>query len=131
VAAMRASNGGTGVGLYAESNGGACIEAKDRSVSTDAYGVYAQSSGGTAVYGDSTNGIGVFANTFDGTAFTARGQFGVAIDVQGTAKFSSSGIKAVSRSRPTASSSRPSNRTMRQECSCKVPCRTWPARTSP
>jgi hypothetical protein len=95
VAAMRASNGGTGVGLYAESNGGACIEAKDRSVSTDAYGVYAQSSGGTAVYGDSTDGIGVFANTYDGTAFTARGQFGVAIDVQGTAKFSSSGIKAI------------------------------------
>ena len=95
VAAVRASNSGTGKGLYAESNGGVCVHADDRSVSTEAYGVYAQSSGGTAVYGDSTDGTGVWANTYDGTALVAQGGFGTAIDVQGQAKFTTSGIATV------------------------------------
>jgi hypothetical protein len=95
VSAVRAVNQGTGVGGYAESDGGPAIVAKDTSVSTDAYGVHAQSSGGTGVYGASTDGVGIFADTFDGTALTARGQAGIALDVQGTARFSTSGLATV------------------------------------
>lgn len=95
VSAVRAVNEGTGVGVYAESDGGICIQANDRSVATSAYGVYAQSSGGTGVYGASTDGVGIFADTFDGTALTARGQAGIALDVQGTARFSTSGLATV------------------------------------
>jgi hypothetical protein len=94
-AAVYATNAGTGTGVYAESNGGVCIEAKDRSVDTGAYGVYAQSAGGTGVYGDSTDGTGVWANTYDGTALLAQGQFGTAIDVQGRAMFNTSGVATV------------------------------------
>jgi hypothetical protein len=95
VAASRATNSGTGKGLWAQSNGGVCVHADDRSVSAEAYGVYAQSPSGTAVYGDSSDGTGVWADTFDGTALVARGQFGTAIDVQGQAKFNTSGIATV------------------------------------
>lgn len=95
VAAVSASNAGTGVGLYAESNGGICVNAEDRSVDTGAYGVYAESPGGTGVYGTSTDGLGVVGQTFDGTGVTAIGQFGTALDVQGVSKFSRSGIKTI------------------------------------
>ena len=105
VSAVHAVNQGTGVGVYAESDGGICIQATDRSVATSAYGVYAQSSGGTGVYGVSNDGVGVFADTFDGTALTARGQAGIALDVQGTARFSTSGLATVKGSVATPRSS--------------------------
>jgi hypothetical protein len=95
VAAIFATNSNSGVGMWAESNGGVAVQAKDLSADTGAYGVYAQSSGGTAVYGTSTDGLGVVGQTFDGTGVTAIGQFGTALDVQGVSKFSRSGIKAI------------------------------------
>ena len=56
------------------------------------------------MYGASTDGVGIFADTFDGTALTARGQAGIALDVQGTAQFSSSGLAIVKGSVATPKS---------------------------
>lgn len=95
VAAVKGVTTGAGFGVWGETNGGIAVQAKDTGVSTSAYGVYAQSSGGTAVYGTSTDGLGVVGQTYDGTGVTAIGDFGTALDVQGVSKFSRSGIKTI------------------------------------
>jgi hypothetical protein len=95
VAAVKGVTTGAGFGVWGETNGGIAVQAKDTGVSTSAYGLYAQSSGGTAVYGTSTDGLGVVGQTFDGTGVTAIGAFGTALDVQGVSKFSRSGLKTI------------------------------------